>query len=159
MAVELSDGGIELCALLAFDQELGDLLASFEILRAHLPHLPLLSGPFPLRVQGTERVLRELALVLLECDLSSRMPGLTLLRREVLPGESNNLRERTVVCLDVRRHVLALDEVRAEKDERIGWPRNVIFGLLLRVATAGTRWGQDVTRGREEHASRGWILW
>lgn len=50
VAVELGDGCVELSALLALDQQLCNFLASLQVFRPHLPNLPLLRRPLPLRV-------------------------------------------------------------------------------------------------------------
>lgn len=75
----------------------------------------------------------------LEGDLRLCMPDLTFLRREVLPGESNDLGECAVVRLDVGRNVLVLDKRGPEEDKRIGRPGNVVLWLLLCVTTSASR--------------------
>lgn len=74
-----------------------------------------------------EGILRELALVLIERELRLSVPLLTLCLGEVLPGEPDDLRERTVVRLDLGGDVPALDERRAEENERVRWPGYVVL--------------------------------
>lgn len=136
MAIELLDGSIELCALLALDEKLGDLSASLHVFRAYLSDLPLLGRALTLAVQGPKRVFRPLALVLVERDLGLCVPDLPFLVRERLPGEPDDLGERAVVCLDLRGDVLVFDEGGSEEDERVRGARDVILWLLLRMTVA-----------------------
>lgn len=151
MAVELADSLVQFHALLALDEKLGDLLASLDVLQADFPHLALLRrSPFRFRMQRSERVRGELALVLIERDLGLGVPDLALLVREVLPGESDDLRQRAVVRLDVGGDVLVFDEGGSEEDECVRRTGDVVLRLLLRVARGGTTAGKRIIAGREE---------
>jgi hypothetical protein len=146
-AIEFLDSGVELAAFLALHEELRNLLAPLDVLWAHLPDLALLRAT-TLGVQGAKSVLREFALVLLESGLGLCMPNLSLLVRQVLPGEADDLGERAVVGFDLSRDMLALDERGTEEDERVGRTGDVVLWLLLAVCRAtgsGT-----VVRRREE---------
>ena len=139
VAVELLDRGVEVRALFALDEQLGDLGAAREVLRFDLAHLALLDGRLPLGVQRAEGVLGELALVLLERGLGLRVPDLALLLGQVLPGEADDLAQRAVVRFELGRDVLVLDERRAEEDERVWRARDVVLGPLLGVRGAARR--------------------
>lgn len=58
--------------------------------------------------------------------LRLRLPDLALLEAEVVPHHADDLGQRAVVALDAGRHVLRLDEGRAEEDERVGRARDVL---------------------------------
>lgn len=77
-------------------------------------------------VRRAERVLGEAALVLGQGALRLRLPDLALLEAEVVPHHADDLGQRAVVALDAGRHVLRLDERRAEEDERVGRARDVL---------------------------------
>lgn len=77
-------------------------------------------------VRRAERVLGEAALVLGQGALRLRLPDLALLEAEVVPHHANDLGQRAVVALDAGRHVLRLDEGRAEEDECVGRARDVL---------------------------------
>ena len=141
VAVELLDRGVERGALLALDEELGDLGAAREVLGLDLAHSALLRGRLSLGVQRAERVLGELALVLLERGLGLGVPDLALLRGQVLPREADDLAQRAVVRFDLGRDVLVLDERRAEEDERVWRARDVVLGPLLGVRGAARACG------------------
>ena len=84
-----------------------------------------------------------------ESKLSLGVPNLPLVVGEVRPGDSNDLRQRTMIGLDLGGDVLVLDERRAEENERVWRTRDVILWLLPRVPSA-TR-GSGRFDGREEH--------
>lgn len=80
-----------------------------------------------------ESVQGEFAFVLLERNFGTRVPNLALFVREIFPGEANDLREGTVVGLDLRRDMLTFNEGGAKKNECIGRTWYVVYGLLSAV--------------------------
>lgn len=139
MLVKFLNSSVQLCALLALDEELCDLCASFEILGLDFAHLALdslllsLPASFTLRfaLRRSKSVFGELSPMLRECRPSLEMPSLTFVLWETLPCHPDNLGQGRMVRLDLRRHVLALDERRTEEDERIGGTGDVVFRFLL----------------------------
>ena len=101
--------------------------------------------------------------MLVESGFGFGMPDLTLLVRQILPGKTNDLGERAVVRLDLSRHVLALDERRAEEDEGIGWAGDMVLRLLLAVSRTTPGWAIG-WRGEEDSLSssvfdeHGWLV-
>lgn len=149
VAVELLDGGVEVVALLALDEQLGYLLAALEILGLDLSHLSFLGRTLALGVERTEGVLGELAPVLLERGLGLVVPDLALVVGEVLPGEADDLGQGAVVGLDGGGDVLGFDEGGAEEDEGVRRAGDVVLGLLLGVCGAA-RGRRAVSVGGEE---------
>ena len=62
--VELFDCRLEVSALLALDEQLGDLCAAFHVLWTNFSHLALLGVTLGFDVRRAERIVWELALVL-----------------------------------------------------------------------------------------------
>jgi hypothetical protein len=85
MTVKFLDGGVKFLPFFPFHQELGNLCTSFEILWSDLPNFTLLRT-FSLRMQRTESVLGELALMLIESGLGLGVPDLALSVGKVLPS-------------------------------------------------------------------------
>jgi hypothetical protein len=155
--VEFRHGRLELGPFHAGRQQLGYLRATLHVLGLDLPHPPFLCRPALLRLGRPERVLGELALVLLQRSLGLGVPYLPLIFREVLPGESDDLGECRVVCFYFGRNVLALNERRAEKNECIGGTGDVVLGLLLGMRRA-TRCGRSFFGGgKQDNLGRGSI--
>jgi len=105
--VKLFHSGIEFLALLSPYQQLGDLRTPFHILRSNLSHPPLVIPPLP--VQRTKGAIRELPLVFSQGKLGLLMPDLAFIVREVLPTDTDDLREGAVDCFDLSGNVLVLD--------------------------------------------------
>lgn len=61
------------------------------------------------------------------------MPNLTLLLGEVGPSETDNFGQGAMICLDLSRDMLTLDERRSKEDESVGRTGDVILGFLLTV--------------------------
>lgn len=99
-------------------------------------------------MQRAKRILRELAFVLLKSRFGLGVPYLTLVVGKVLPSETDDLRQSAVICLDLRRNVLAFDERGAEEYEGIRRPWYMVLGFLLTMSRT-TRSGAVVGR-REE---------
>lgn len=141
MLVEFLNSSVQLCALLALNKELCDLRAALEILGLDFAHLAfdsfLLSLPTTLTLRFALRrsksVFGELSPMLRKCRPSLEMPSLTFILWETLPRHTDNLGQGRMVRLDLRRHVLALDERRTEEDECIGGTGDVVFRFLLRM--------------------------
>ncbi len=121
--VKLFHGCLEVRALLALDEQLSNLVTTRHVLWTDFSHFALLGGVavavavaataragLGLYVRRTEGVIGELSLVLGLGDLGFAVPKLTFLVWHVLPGEPDDLRERTVVCLNLRRDVPTFDE-------------------------------------------------
>ena len=85
-------------------------------------------------MRGSERIVRELAFVLGLRELRLAVPELTLLVRHILPGEPDDLGERTMIRLDFRRDMPTLDKGRAEQYERVWGTRDVVLCLFLPVS-------------------------
>ena len=85
-------------------------------------------------MRGTERIVRELALVLGLRELRLAVPELALLVRHILPGEPDDLGERTMIRLDFRRDMATLDKGRAEQYKRVRGTGDVILRLFLPVS-------------------------
>ena len=141
--VELLDGRLQVRALLALDEQLGNLGAALHVLGAHFSYLALLRAgsaavaatrALGFDVRRTEGVIGELALVLGLGDFGFAVPELTLLVGHVLPSEADDLRQRAVVRLDLRGDVPTLDKRGTEQDEGIGRARDVVIRLLLSVS-------------------------
>ena len=124
--VKLLHGRLEVHALLALDEQLRDLVTTLHVFWTHFSYFTLLGigaataacttprTALGLEMRRTEGVIGELALVLGLGDLGFGMPELAFLVWHVLPGESNDLRKRAVVRLDLRGDVSTLDERGAE---------------------------------------------
>jgi hypothetical protein len=125
------------------------------VLRPHLSNFAFFGALAPPLIRP-EGILRELALVLGERGLGLCMPDPTLVIRKVLPCEADDFGEGAVVCFDLGRNVLALDERRAEQDEGIGRARDVILRLLLAVGRSA-RGGTIIGRGEEDIFGKGRI--
>jgi hypothetical protein len=122
--VKLMHSRLEVRALLALDEQLRDLRTTLHVFWTHFSHFALLGigaaaataarTALGLDMRRTEGVIRELALVLDLGDLGFGVPELAFLMWHVLPGESNDLRKRAVVRLDLCGDVPTLNERGAE---------------------------------------------
>jgi hypothetical protein len=117
--VKLFHSRLEVRPLLTLDEQLRDLGTTLHVLWTDFSHFALLGGVavaatagagLGLYVRRTEGVIGELSLVLGLGNLGFAVPELTFLVWHVLPGEPDDLRERTVICLDLRRDVPTFDE-------------------------------------------------
>jgi hypothetical protein len=120
--VKLMNSRLKVRALLALNEQLGDLGTTLHIFWTHFSHFALLSigagtaarAALGLDMRRTEGVIWELAFVLGLGGLGFAVPELAFLMWHVLPGESYDLRKRAVVRLDLRRDVATLNERGAE---------------------------------------------
>lgn len=123
--VKLLHSRLEVCALLALDEQLRDLGTTLHIFWTHFSHFALLGigaaaaataarPALGLDMRRTEGIIGELALVLGLGSLGFAVPELAFLMWHVLPGESDDLRKRAVVRLDLRGDVPTLNERGAE---------------------------------------------
>lgn len=87
--------------------------------------------------------------MLVESSFSFGMPDLTLLVRQILPSETDDLGESAVVGLDLGGDMLTLDERGAEEDKGVGRTRDMVFGLLF--AMSGTTARGAFGGGREKN--------
>jgi hypothetical protein len=149
MPIELLDCGVEFLALLALNQQRGYLFTPLDVLWTHFSHFPFLGPPFTSRVSWTKCVGRETPLMVIKSSLGLGMPDLAFLVRKVLPSKTDDFRQSTVVCLYFRRHMLALNKRRSEKNEGVWGPRNMILGLLLAMSRTTT--GRTIDKRREEN--------
>jgi hypothetical protein len=86
--------------------------------------------------------------VLLQCSLGLGVPYLTLIVREVLPSESDDLRKSAVIGLNLGRHMLAFNKRGAEKYEGVWRSGYVVLWFFLAMSRA-TRSGVVARRGKE----------
>lgn len=114
MLVEFLDGHVKLLTFLALNEQFCDLSASFVILWPHLSDLAFLGSAFAPPLSGPKSVLGELTLMLVKSSLSPGVPELALIVAEVLPRETNNFRESTMIRLDLGGDMLTLDKRRSE---------------------------------------------
>lgn len=116
---------------LTTNQEFSDFGASGMILWSDFSYFSFLSRQRSrFVVNRLESVRGELAFMLLQRDLSSGMPDLALFVWKILPGKADDLGERTVVGLDLRRDMLALNKRGTEENECVGRTWYVVYGLL-----------------------------
>ena len=108
--------------------------ASGMVLWSDLSHFPFLCWKSSrLTMNRLESIRREFAFVIVERDLSSRMPNLALFVGKIFPGKANDLRESAVVGLNLRRDVLTFNEGGTKENECIGRSWYVVYGLLSAV--------------------------
>lgn len=112
--VEFLDGRVELLTFLALNEQFCNLSASFMVLRPHFSDLAFLGSAFAPPLSGPKSVLGELTLMFVESSLSAGVPELALIVAKVLPRETNNFRESTVIRLDLGGDMLTLDKRRSE---------------------------------------------
>jgi hypothetical protein len=135
--VEFLDSIFQVLALLPFNQKLRYLFTTLDVLGFHLSHLPFLrASPLCLGLNGPERVLWELALVLLKSLFRFLVPYLTLLIRQTLPSDADDLGQSGMIRLDLGGNVLTLDERGAEEDEGVGRARDMVLWFLSGVGLA-----------------------
>jgi len=109
VSVKLLHRNVEGTALLAFDKQLGYFRTPLQILGKDFSDGPLAWFAFALGIRA-ERVTRELASVLLFSDSRLLVPDLTLFFGQVLPGQSDDLGQRTVVGLYLGGDMLTADK-------------------------------------------------
>ena len=116
------------------NEEFSYLGASGMILRSDLSHFPFLCWQSSwLIVNRLESIRRELAFVIVERNLSSRVPNLALFVGKILPGKANDFRKGTVVGLDLRRDMLTFNEGGTKENECIGRSWYMVYGLFSAV--------------------------
>jgi hypothetical protein len=92
--------------------------------------------------------------VLLQSSFGLGMPNLPLVVRQVLPSETDNLRQSAVIRFDLGGDVLTLNERRPEEYKGIGRTGYVVLRFLLAVCRTA-RYRAIIGRGEEDCFARG----